>query len=176
MGILQLPAFALRNEIAGKGLIRVLENEPMETTSIHVLHAFGRQVPMLLWLISAKRQVTHLVDPKQPRPHHRSFDVLLQTILSVGRRQLQHQVRCRDETRLGPPRSPGKPTLSYDVALNFLQVLSAPHIESSSARRMFAVTVELPILSHDSWRSAFSLPVNTPLKATLPSAYAMQFC
>ncbi|WP_341962610.1 LysR family transcriptional regulator [Pseudomonas sp. RC10] len=46
VGIVQLPAFALRNEIERGTLTRVLANELMATTSIHALHAFGRQVPM----------------------------------------------------------------------------------------------------------------------------------
>ncbi|RAU43816.1 MULTISPECIES: LysR family transcriptional regulator [unclassified Pseudomonas] len=46
VGIVQLPAFALRTEIERGTLTRVLPNDLMATTSIHALHAFGRQVPM----------------------------------------------------------------------------------------------------------------------------------
>ncbi|WP_341964134.1 LysR family transcriptional regulator [Pseudomonas sp. RC10] len=46
MGVIQLPAFALLDDLEQGRLVRVLPHEPMETTSIHVLHAFGRQVPM----------------------------------------------------------------------------------------------------------------------------------
>lgn len=47
-----------------------------------------------------------------------------------------------------------KPALSFDVELNFPQVLSAPHIMRVILGRMSAVTVKLPILPHDSWRNA----------------------
>lgn len=46
VGIIQLPEFALKDDLERGKLVRVLAHHPMAMTSIHVLHAYGRQVPM----------------------------------------------------------------------------------------------------------------------------------
>lgn len=53
-------------------------------------------------VISAIRQIIHRGYQQQARLHHGSVEVILQTILLVCRRELQHQVHCREETRWIP--------------------------------------------------------------------------
>lgn len=59
-GIIQLPAFALRDDLLRGTLVRVLPQAPMATTSIHALHAFGRQVPLRVRLF-----IEYLLETRQ---------------------------------------------------------------------------------------------------------------
>ncbi len=46
VGIAQLPRFAVADDLAAGRLVLVLPELPMISTPIHVLHAFGRQLPL----------------------------------------------------------------------------------------------------------------------------------
>ncbi|WP_413726453.1 LysR substrate-binding domain-containing protein [Sodalis sp. RH16] len=46
MGIIQIPRFAVADDIAAGTLIHVLPVFPMLVSPIHALHPFGRQLPI----------------------------------------------------------------------------------------------------------------------------------
>lgn len=61
---------------------------------------FGHDLEEVIGLLAGQRQIADLIDDQQPRPQHAVAHYGVVAILPLGRRQLQHQISCRDEVGL----------------------------------------------------------------------------